>query len=119
MTKPFRERRKHPRYGAKEETALLAAPRVILSDNLIDISAGGLSFSYGEEVHFQVGEMVKIEIIRNDIAIEEIPAKIVDDTEFPPDPKYLRRCGVEFGALSESQKEKIAFLVKKFGAGQP
>lgn len=115
MTKPFQERRKHPRYGVTEETALVAAPRVVLSDNLIDISAGGLSFSYGEEVHFQVGERVEIEILRNDIAIEGIPATIVDDTKFPPDPRYLRRCGVQFGTLSELQKEKIAFLVEKFG----
>jgi hypothetical protein len=119
MTKVFKERRKHPRFNGKEETALLTAPKVILSDNLIDVSMGGLAFSYKEEVPFQAGVMIQIEIIRDDIVIEGIPAKIINDIEMPSNPKSSRRCGVAFGKLSELQKEKIAFLVKKFEPGKP
>ncbi len=100
--------------GIEEETALLTGPKIILSDNLIDISAGGLSFSYEDGEPFHTGVWVQLDIIRDDIAIEEIPAKIVDDIDMPYSPKFSRRCGVEFGTLTQLQQEKIAFLVKKF-----
>lgn len=114
MEKPSKERRTHPRVDAEEETAILTGPKLILSDNLIDISAGGLSFSYEDQKPFHMGVWVQLDIIRDDIVIEEIPAKIIDDIEMPYSPKFSRRCGVKFGSLSELQQQKIAFLVKKF-----
>jgi hypothetical protein len=36
------------------------------------------------------------------------------DIDMPDSPTFSKRCGVKFGALSELQKEKIVFLVKKF-----
>jgi c-di-GMP-binding flagellar brake protein YcgR len=116
MDNPSEERRVHPRFDVEEETALLTAPKFILSDNLIDISIGGLSFSYEDREPFHVGVWVQLDIIRDDIAIEEIPAKVVDDIEMPHSPKFSRRCGVEFGTLSKFQQQKVAFLVKKFAA---
>lgn len=114
MENSAKERRTHPRFDVEEETALLTAPKIILSDNLIDISLGGLSFTYEDREPFHVGVWVQLDLIRDDIAIEEIPAKIVDDIDMPYSPKFSRRCGVKFGSLTKLQQEKIAFLVKKF-----
>jgi len=115
MVKTPPERRKHPRSAVQEDSLLLTAP-ITLSDNIIDISMGGLSFSYEDKDPFRVGSWMQIDIIRDDVAIEEIPARIVDDIETPDSPRFSRRCGVKFGSLSELQKERLAFLVKKFGA---
>jgi hypothetical protein len=110
MAKAPPERRKHPRSAVQEDSLLLTAPKITLSGNIIDISKGGLSFSYEEKDPFLSGLWLQIAIIRDDVAIEEIPARIVADIEMPDSPRFSRRCGVKFGALSELQKEKMPFL---------
>jgi len=111
-----KERRKYPHYRVTDEAVLLTAPKLELSDSLIDISLGGLAFSYEDSQPFQSDTMVVLDIVRDDVSIMNIPAKIISDAEIPHHPRFARRCGVAFGRLSKDQKEKILFLIAKLTA---
>jgi len=111
-----KERRKHPHYRVTDNAVLLTAPKLELSDSLIDISPGGLAFSYEDSQPFHPGTMVMLDIIRDDVSILNIPAKIISDAEIPHHPRFARRCGVAFGRLSKGQKEKVLSLVAKLAA---
>lgn len=110
------ERRKHPRYIVSEEQVLITGPKIVLSGNLMDVSQSGLAFSYKEGDPFRVDTLVRIDIARDDVYVLDIPAKIISDIEVASRPNYSRRCGVEFGILSRTQKERIDFLIKKFSS---
>ena len=112
----MKERRKFPRYVVEEETALFTEPKIVLSDSLVDVSQGGLAFNYEDKKPFNIGVLVRMDIIRDDVTILNIPVKIISDIEIQNPAELSRRCGVEFGQLSREQQEKIAFLLKKFAS---
>lgn len=109
-----KDKRTNPRFDVDEEISILTAPKLTLSDNLIDISLGGLAFSYEDKQPFHPGVWIKLDIISGDVSLMDIPAKIVSDAEMPYSPKHSRRCCVAFGNLPKKQKEKLEFFVNKF-----
>jgi len=94
-----------------------AEPFLLLSDTLIDVSEGGLAFSYRAKDPLMVGSWILINIIRGDIGIFETPAKITSDVLLYKNSELARRCGVEFGAIIGNQMEKVDFLINKFRVG--
>lgn len=112
------EKRQHPRYPVPDESAVLVYPSVTLSDDLIDVSMGGVAFSYREPEPLEPGQRLLINIIRGGISIEDLPAIVTSDHEFAEsregDP--VRRCGVQFKELSAEQKEKLSTLIEELNA---
>ena len=109
-----KDKRKNQRYDVDEAISIMTAPKLVLSDNLIDISLGGLAFTYEDKQPFHPGVWIKLDVISGNVSLLDIPAKIVSDTEMPYSPKYSRRCCVEFGSLSREQQEKLKFFINKF-----
>ena len=89
----LKERRKFPRYVVEEETALFTEPKIVLSDSLVDVSQGGLAFNYEDKKPFNTGVLVRMDIIRDDVTILNIPVKIISDIETPNPAEFSRRCG--------------------------
>lgn len=110
-----KDKRKDPRYDVDEKISILTAPKLVISDNLIDISLGGLSFSYEDKDPFHSGVWIKMDIISGNVSILDIPVKIISDTEMPYSPKLSRQCSVAFGNLSKEQRTKLQLFVDKFG----
>jgi hypothetical protein len=110
-------RRKRIRYRAKEGALVspVAAKRKYWK--MLDIGLGGMSFRYipSEDLN----GFTEIDIVTQDLdfALEGIPFKMISACNFTdgltsfPD---LRRCVVEFGALTDQQESLLAEFIRKY-----
>ncbi len=113
MFRPSRDRRRFPRYRIKQESAVLVYPSRILSDNLIDVSMGGIAFSYNDSQHLNPYQFVLLNMVENVRCLEDMPAMVASDIDIKDDHRFERRCGVKFTDLSEEQRERLATLIEE------
>jgi len=124
------ELRKYPRFRAKEGAlAAFAASdhgNFSVVGEIIDISSGGLSFRYLPS-QGQPAELPFMEIIgyrEPRVRLEKLPCKVIYDSE-EPDPfgfgvqTRTKRCGVQFGALSQGQRSQLEDFVKSYAESSP
>lgn len=111
------ERRRHPRYKAKE--GALVAP--VAPDRkywkMLDVSLAGMSFRCMTSE--DLSGFSEIDIVTQDLefALEGIPFKVISyceladgSTDFPD----LRRCGVGFGPLTPLQESHLAEFIQRY-----
>jgi hypothetical protein len=92
-----------------------------------DISKGGLSFEhiYDEDLEEDPSESDVFLWVDN-YSMPDIPCRVVYDIPIsePPEYDYLsvhfrtRRCGVQFGKLTENQETQLNFLLKTHTKGK-
>ena len=113
------EKRKHKRFKVKERVFVEVSVKPIKVGEMIDISAGGLSFQYlaNGDIDPKILQ-IKIEYLPNGFSSELMTVRTVwDDIVIP---KYwtetikTRRRGVCFERLNESQKYQIDHLIEKY-----
>jgi hypothetical protein len=114
------EQRQHERYAAKKGTLAVFLPRIKDQDlfigQVLDISRGGLSLQYSaKRGHALVPSYVEIFGYFPHFIHIRAPARIV--YVFPvrgPNGscKYPRRCGVEFGELTEMENSNLDYFIK-------
>lgn len=103
-----RERRGHKRFKAKNCTIAVRSKL----GSIIDISMGGLSFSY-----IDTGEWPKdipsLAIIfgSDDLCLDEFPLRIISDCSLSKGMSMMRRCGVQFGELSRKQLSQLEHFI--------
>ena len=133
------ERRKHNRYGADKNTfaVLRATPadmdpighktmaevalavlrsRPVRLGRVIDISKGGLSFSYLEtKRHPRQSLGMEILLADSGFYLAKIPYKVVSDirmpSEIPRESISNWRCSVKFGDLEQDQAARLAYFL--------
>jgi hypothetical protein len=110
------DRRKHKRHQVEEGALLSPFARHKKYWKMIDISSGGMSFQYipSEDVN----GFSKMDIVTQDrdFALDGIPFKVIWDSELPDVSASffeLRRCGVEFGALTDQQESLLAEFIRQ------
>jgi hypothetical protein len=120
-TKGIVERRQNQRFRVK--AGAFAAVRPYLIDQnpmgpVVDVSEGGLSFSYhaNGEISYESTELDLCS--KNDgIYVGRIPVKTVSDLEINDQdamgPEGERRRGVQFGPLSEEQLYQLRYFIQK------
>ena len=113
------ERRRHPRFQAKDNAfAVISADPVKLVP-IIDISMGGLSI-YLDNNAGQPDPLSKMEIMVADCSfyLEKLPFHIVDDNKaFPNGNASLmngHRYGIKFGNLEPRQKNQLKYFVRRY-----
>jgi len=118
------DRRKCRRFLARKNTLVSVRPRPLLPGKIIDISAGGLSFSYlGPRRKFGGSSKLSIFIagLRNGISPEKLPFKVISDMQpprkFPLSLLKIRKCRVQFGLMTNSQKTKLEYFINCHTAG--
>ena len=111
------DRRRHARYEVKE--GLLASPVAGKRSywKMLDISLGGMSFRYIPTGN--LSGFSKIDIVTQDLdfALEAIHFKVICDSELPDCSASffeLRRCGVQFGLLTNLQEYLLAELIRRY-----
>lgn len=106
--KNLAERRLHPRHPAKSGT--ITANN--LTGEIIDISMGGLAFSYLERAEWD-GESFDHGILlgENDLCIEDLPLKVISDCAINSGISIIRRCGVKFGKLTPKQIAQLEYYI--------
>ncbi|MEN8135297.1 MAG: PilZ domain-containing protein [Thermodesulfobacteriota bacterium] len=102
------ERRKHQRFKAKSGTFKSESK----SGDIVDISMGGLSFSYLEGDNW-TDESFDCEMLmgEKDLCLEEIPLKIISDCAINRGLSITRRCGVKFEKLTPKQMAQLEYFI--------
>ncbi len=119
------ENRKHKRFKAKGGAFAVLGPHVKNLGRIIDISKGGLAFSYhekGEPLH----KLFELDILLadNGFYLDKVPFnavwdfQIVIDEEAPASSLAPRSCGVQFGALSDDQKSQLDYFIQNYTLGE-
>jgi len=121
-------RRIYDRYQAKDDTFALLKPNCDRLGQLRDISMGGCAFEYMRFEAFSfddpIDESIRLDLIMgdDDLYVSQLPCKIVYDRQMTDqidgariDGVEMRRCGLEFGHLSDEQLAAIRTFIQKHG----
>jgi hypothetical protein len=106
------ERRRHKRFQAEEGAYAAVRPQYDKIGQIIDVSRGGLAFRYmisgGQE---DASSELDIFLIGDGFHLDKVPFQTVSDEGIPerlsPGSQKMRRCGVQFGELTQMQILKL------------
>jgi hypothetical protein len=113
------EKRRFERYMAQDLAFAVFRPRFTKLGKIKDISRGGLAFEYvTSEGRMEDSREIDIFISGARFHLTRVPAKAIYDTEivnhgftFAPFVE-MRRCGVQFGELTEVQASQLDDFLK-------
>ena len=113
-SKDFSERRLHERFNVESlVVGILTSGEPELIGSVIDISLGGVKFTYNEQTEAPASYQ-SIDLIADDCYMEDIPCKNTweDKIETYSFSKLtdLKQCGIQFENLTPNQ----IFLLRKF-----
>jgi hypothetical protein len=111
------DRRKRERYRVKEGVLLSPVTRERKYWQMLDVSIGGASFRYIPPENLNGFSEIDIATQDLEFAVEGIPFRVISDCELldcTPSFFELRRCGVEFGALTNHQESRLAELIRQY-----
>jgi hypothetical protein len=116
------ERRRYPRVGVDNGAFVSIDPPGRKLWHILDISRGGLAFRYMQGMG-SAEPSSALEIVTRDTSfeLENVPFRVVSDIQLrgaPGSPYQLRRCGVEFMPLSETQTSQINLFMGRYNPGQ-
>jgi len=105
------------RYKAKEGVLVSPVARKRKYWKMLDIGLGGMSFRYIPPLDLHGFSEIDIVTQDLDFALEGIPFKVISDCEFVESSSSfieLRRCCVEFEALTHFQESVIVEFIKRY-----
>jgi len=120
------ERRKHPRFRAREHTFAALHNDCTRIGKLKNISSGGLAFEYTPiDDSTCNGFCVDIFAAHSEFRLSNVPCRTVYDIALPRhetdgtfSPTFLsRQCGLQFGELTETETEQLRFFLKTYTHG--
>ena len=112
------EHRKHRRVKVFDAVFIVFDPNEIYGDELIDLSMGGMSFSYIDEGEgHQFSKVFELDIqARDGFQLGKVKAEIISDTvvaDFVEREKRVRRIGVRFLNLTPVQEYDLKKFLEK------
>jgi c-di-GMP-binding flagellar brake protein YcgR len=115
------ERREYQRFRAQEGTFAVFGPNSNKIGQITDISMGGLAFHYmpGEEPNGS--KELNIFLAESSFYLRKIPFDTVwdqDARQVPFSSINIRRCGVEFGSLSDAQSSQLERFIESYTVGR-
>ena len=116
------ERRKHKRLRVPRNAYVLLRPHDAEVGRIIDISPDGLAFDYAgsEEVSNELSEL-DILITDNGFRLNKVPCKTVSSVQIYESPSgsiRKKRCGVQFGGLTQSQRSQLTHFIQNHTTGE-
>ncbi len=96
-----KERRASERHPVSNSSAVVLNPNAVISFEVLDICAGGLSFSYNPTGSKALSGQAIMDYLGEEKVFTDIPIEIASDTQISEtQPQegipHLRRCGVKF-----------------------
>lgn len=119
-------KRKENRYAVKTGASVLFQKsvafgllkhRTVHSGAIIDISLTGIRAEYTTATAWSSDfDRMSIVTADNKISIHNIPCKIISDRKVRSlqNGTFVRRCGIEFGKLSDYHKLKLSYFIQKY-----
>ncbi len=116
------ERRTHCRFEVQNRA--MCSLQIAVVGQITDVSLGGLSFQYvSSRVRSKDSPALRISSIDGTFQLDRIPFKVAWDVEMPQSFSYgpisLRRCGVEFGDLTDTQKLGLRHFIQNHTTADP
>jgi hypothetical protein len=116
------ERRKHRRFQVYHGTYVAIGPPYDKVGPMIDISMGGLSFRYSHEKGCTNGSYANIFLTEANFHLEGVPVKTILDFEVTDESSSsctrTRRCGLQFGDLTNDQQSQLEFFIQNYHTGE-
>jgi len=121
------ERRQHARFNVNGIRAYAMVrrhwpPAPIMGD-IVDICMGGLSFHYiGTEKQSSRSSYLDILLGNSGFFLHKVPVKTISDVESDPATGVgtgTRRCGIQFGDLTEEQKFHLRYFIQAHTTADP
>jgi hypothetical protein len=117
-----KERRKHPRFFAEDNTLVALKNGFNRIGKVRDIGLGGLSFEHIYKETFNQECLQQLTLWINDFRLTKIPCRIVYDISLQIPSEYdsltiqliPRRCGIEFESLTDHQIAQLDFFLKTY-----
>ncbi len=115
----MRERRRHPRYKMADVAAVVGERRL---GHVLDMSMGGLAFSY-IQMQARPEEEIELGIIfgQDGKYLDKLPVETVSDCVMshgpPSHPVVIRRRSVRFGELTPEQRQNLAEFISHHSRG--
>ncbi|NVM21601.1 MAG: PilZ domain-containing protein [Desulfobacterales bacterium] len=112
------ERRKDKRFQVKEGALAVLRPHPAKLGQIIDISRGGLAFTYIAGEGKPTGSFeLEIFFSDNGFHLDKIQFETVSDFEIrevPFSSITMRRCGVRFGELTDNQVSQLEHFLRSY-----
>ena len=116
-----KKRRKDKRHQVHEGVLVVVDPHSGKKDRIIDISLGGLAFSYDDD-RKRLDEKFEVDIyVDNELYIKKLNVQLVSDAEVgevPFESVNVRRLSGQFMWLTPVQKSDLNSLFRKYGIGK-
>ena len=126
-----KENRKYARYQVPEGSFVTLGPSSAIMGQILDISMGGLAFRYiNNHSKTPIQESyADIYLTEGDLCLASVPIRAVSDFDAPdtvtckadgPLPvscRGMRRCGVEFGEMTEAQMAQLTQCIQSQSIG--
>ena len=121
------ERRKYVRFIALPNTYAALGSSFTKIGKIRDISMGGLAFEYfsGTEDSIRRDSTVTIFMTVNNFYLANLPCRMMSDhpkhnsnETYSLNPSYLvKRCSLQFMAISEDQRQQLEYYLNKYTHG--
>lgn len=114
------ERRKYQRFAVSDGALAILKPFPIKLGRVMDISKGGIEIRYFDDKAWS-NDFSEIAIMMSggNVRLENLPVKTIADTEmvddFSSSIEKRKRC-MQFGQLSDEQKNLLEKFIEKFGS---
>ena len=116
-----KKRRKDKRHQVHEGVLVVVDPHSGKKDRIIDISLGGLAFSYDDD-RKRLDEKFEVDIyVDNELYIKKLNVQLVSDAEVgevPFESVNVRRLSGQFMWITPIQKSDLNSLFRKYGIGK-
>ncbi len=106
-----KERRQQHRYRVPDKAKILIYPTKIAQIDLIDVSVGGIAFSCNDFDSFKKGQPITVNLIKNGLNYDDIPAVVANVIDLEKEFAVFRRCGIQFVNLVEEQQADLARVI--------
>jgi len=117
------DNRKHKRFRSQDLAFAAFGSHSKEIGQIIDISRGGLAFLYISDGD-QINESTELEIYlaNNGFHLKEVPFNTISDfeltSEFPLSSIIMRRCGVQFKELTQTQVSQLGYFIQNHTVGE-
>jgi len=117
------ERRKQKRLQIQNGAFAIVRPEYIKLGQIIDIGLEGLAFRYVVTgTRGNTAFEVDIFLVGDGFYLEKLPIKPISDIKlskkFSNGTLPMRRCGVQFGALTQNQITQLEYFIKNYTTGE-
>jgi hypothetical protein len=116
MSEPMsNDHRRYQRYAVEGDVLIRSRRLFPTVGKLKDISSGGVGFEYVADLENALSETVEVDILfRKQIRLSRVPCRVAYDIRVNQ-PAFgsngTRRCGLEFGRLSDQQVTLLILIM--------